>query len=74
MLMLAVLVWFQVVVWGGKMDLQVGSEESEIFFNATKRHMLVTHTLRLRERDVSISITNVGTKVRLTIHLERKSR
>lgn len=56
------------------MDLQVGSEESEIFFNATKRHMLVTHTLRLRERDVSISITNVGTKVRLTIHLERKSR
>ena len=69
MLMLAVLVWSR-VVWEGKRDLQVGSEESDIFFNATKRHTLVTHTLV--GRDVSISITSVGTRVRLTIHLEQK--
>lgn len=51
--MLAVLVWFQVLC-GGKEDLQVGSEESDIFFNATKRHMLVTHTLWLKEMSVLV--------------------
>ena len=71
MLMLAVLVWSR-VVWEGKRDLQVGSEESDIFFNATKRHMLVTHTLV--GGYVRIRVADDESRVKLTIHLEQRSR
>lgn len=40
----------------GLRDVQVGSDESEIFFRATRRHMLVTQTLDF----VTISLCHPG--------------